>query len=318
MARPWRIQFPDARYHVTSRGNQRQAVFRGDADKQLFLDTLMVAVSRFNLHVFAFCLMDNHFHLLVRTPEANLSQAMKWLLATYTCRFHRRHRGGGHLFQGRYKSVLVLEPAHWSHLSFYLHLNPVRAGLVADPTEFEWSSFRDYTRERSRFPWLRAEEVLAEYGPSRPSQRRQYRRTCLALAGKAPAWWEDLRAAAVLGSREAISDLAARYRPRGQEKSAHAFMQGSRPVVDWTREVARVAKAFRVPPEDLLRRRRNFPPRLALYYHLIEQGRLGPTAVAGLLGVSPMSASQGAKRFQALLQLDAKLQKIMQTLKLKV
>lgn len=318
MARPWRIQFPDARYHVTSRGNNRQDVFRGEADKQLFLETLAVAVSRFNLHVFAFCLMDNHFHLLVRTPEANLSQAMKWLLATYTCRFHRRHRSGGHLFQGRYKSVLVLGPAHWSHLSFYLHLNPVRAGLVVDPAEFEWSSFRDYTRERSRFPWLFADEVLAEYGSGRPAQRRQYRRTCLALAGQAPAWWEELKTATLLGSQEEITALAARHRPRGQVKSAHAFMQGSRPVIDWTHEIARVAKAFGVQKEDLLRRRRNFPPRLALYYHLIEHGRLGPTAVAGHLGVSPMSASQGAKRFQALLQVNSKLQKIIQSLKLKV
>jgi REP element-mobilizing transposase RayT len=318
MSRPWRIQFPDARYHVTSRGNNRQPIFLGEPDKQLFLDTLAAAVARFRLHLFAFCLMDNHFHLLVQTPEANLSQAMKWLNATYTCRFHRRHRRSGHLFQGRYRAVLVQDEAHWSHLSIYLHLNPVRAGVVEDPAEYEWSSFRDYTRGRSRFPWLRTEEVLSDYGPSGPAQRRRYRRECLALAGQTPADWEEFRSAVVLGSREVIAELAAKYRPSGQAKTVHSFVQCTRREPDWPLEVARVAKAFQVRSEDLLRRRRNFPPRLALYYHLIEQGGIGPTPVGAKLGVSPMAASQGAKQFQRLMKWDPKLRKIMEALKFKI
>ena len=143
MARPWRIQYPDAIYHVTSRGNNRQEIFLEDEDRRLFLDTLAAVISRFNLHLFAFCLMSNHFHLFLRTPQANLSRAMQWLIGTYTRRFLGRHRRGGHLFQGRFKAALVADEGHWLNLSLYLHLNPVRAGLVEDPAGYEWARFRD-------------------------------------------------------------------------------------------------------------------------------------------------------------------------------
>ena len=139
MARPWRIQYEGAIYHVASRGNGRQALFLEDADRQDFLKLLAQAQDRFHLHLFAFCLMTNHYHLLLRTPDANLSDALKWLNTTFASQFMLRYRRGGHIFQGRFKSVLVEDDTYWQHLSFYIHLNPVRAGIVEEPQEYPWS-----------------------------------------------------------------------------------------------------------------------------------------------------------------------------------
>src|SRR4030042_904598 len=117
MALPWRIQFPGAVYHVTARGNNRQDIFSGPEDRREFLELLGRAASRFGLKVFAFCLMSNHYHLFLCTLQPNLAAAMKWLNGTYTARCNRRHQRSGHLFQGRYKSILVADEAPWPQLS---------------------------------------------------------------------------------------------------------------------------------------------------------------------------------------------------------
>ena len=133
--------FPDAVYHVTSRGNRRQDIFIDDFDRRDFLDRLGRASVRYNLRIHAFCLMSNHYHLFLRTPEPNLADAMRWINSGYALRLNRRHRQSGHVLQGRYKAALVIEQAHWINLSFYVHLNPVLPGslfpsLLPEPEPF--------------------------------------------------------------------------------------------------------------------------------------------------------------------------------------
>ena len=164
MARPWRIQYEGAVYHVAARGNNRHEIFLDDSDKEYFLNLLARAAARFELRIFAFCLMTNHYHLFLQTETANLSAAMHWLNCAYTVYFNRRHKRIGHLLQGRFKSVLVIDEIHWLHLSMYIHLNPVRAKIVEDPAEYPWSSFRDYTSAKSRFDWLDRDLILENYG----------------------------------------------------------------------------------------------------------------------------------------------------------
>jgi len=317
MARPWRIQFPDAIYHVTSRGNNRQDIFLDEADKHLFLDTLATASSRFDLQLFAFCLMSNHFHLFLRTPRANLSRAMQWLIGTYTRRFFGRHHRGGHLLQGRFKAVLVVDEGHWLNLSMYLHLNPVRAGMVADPAEYEWSSFRDYTRGRSRFGWLKPGEILAQYGQSEAGQRRRYRKECLALAGKRGKVWEEIRSAVVLGPGAVVEELIKKYGPAGRWEAVPAFVQVKREAVKVEAEVGRVAEVFGVKREEMMRRRRNFVPRLAAYYHLVEHCGLGATEVGRVMGAKAAAVSMGTRRFKERLGREPGLQKRMEALSVK-
>src|SRR3989338_6659575 len=142
MARPIRIEYPGAFYHVISPGNERRAVFRGDNDYELFLNTLGEASDRFDVLIHAYCLMPNHLHLLIQTKDSNLSQFMKRLLGVYTIRFNRKHKRYGHLFQGRYKAYLVDQDSYFLELSRYIHLNPVKAKLSRTPEEYRWSSMQ--------------------------------------------------------------------------------------------------------------------------------------------------------------------------------
>jgi REP element-mobilizing transposase RayT len=314
MARPWRIQFPNAVYHVTARGNNRQEIFLDDHDRRDFLDLLARASDRFHLHLFAFCLMNNHYHLFLRTPEPNLAPAMKWLNATYTNHFHRRHRRNGHLFQGRYQSILVADEAHWLHLSMYLHLNPVRARLVPEPGEYEWSSFRDYIRPRPRLGWVHPEEILSHYGPTPALRRRHYRRECLGWLGAEPDRWKQIQTEVILGAQDLIAEMIKKHRPRGDPGSVPSFLAACRASVDLEAELARVAKVYGVKVSALTRRTRNSPARPAAYFHLVEQAALPVSAVARRLGVVPSAVTHGVNKFKRLLKGDKELAQKMEML----
>ena len=142
MARPLRVEFAGALYHVTSRGNEKRPIFKNDGDRLKFLELLGEAVSRFGWTLTAWVLMTNHFHLVVQTNEPNLSRGMHWLNGTYAAWFNRRHGRWGHLFGGRFKAFLVEEETYFKEVLRYVVLNPVRAGLVAHPANYRWSSYR--------------------------------------------------------------------------------------------------------------------------------------------------------------------------------
>jgi REP element-mobilizing transposase RayT len=170
MPRGLRIQYPGAIYHVLNRGDQREDIFRDDADREKFLSTLGEACGKTQWQVHAYCLMRNHFHLVMETPEPNLVYGMKWLLGTYTKRFNIRHKLCGHLFAGRYKALLV-EGSGNGYLRTvcdYVHLNPVRAHLLpadAPLQAYRWSSYGDYLKVSPQRPaWLRVDRLLGEKG----------------------------------------------------------------------------------------------------------------------------------------------------------
>ena len=149
MPHPLRLEFPGAVYHIYSRGNERKDVFRSSDDYELFLSILADAALTFDALIHAYCLMPNHFHLLIETKDSNLSQIMKRLLGLYTVRFNRRHKRLGHLFQGRYKALIVDKDAYFLQLSRYIHLNPVKSKLAKQPEDYRWSSMRYYLKEES-------------------------------------------------------------------------------------------------------------------------------------------------------------------------
>jgi REP element-mobilizing transposase RayT len=170
MARQLRLEYAGAIYHVMSRGDRQEAIFLDDEDRRRFLKTLGEACEKAGWQVHAFCLMGNHFHLVVETPQPTLVAGMKWFLGTYTQRFNARHRMRGHLFAGRYKSLLVdgSDDMYLRVVCDYVHLNPVRAGLVAldgKMADYAWSSFPQYLKPpRKRPGWLRVDRVLGEWG----------------------------------------------------------------------------------------------------------------------------------------------------------
>ncbi len=168
MARQVRVEFPGAVYLVTNRGNRDDAIFRDDADRERFLQTLGDTCAKTGWQIHAYCLLADHFHLVVETPQPNLVEGMKWLLGTYTSRFNRRHREYGHLFSGRYKA-LVVDGSGTGYLKTacdYVHLNPVRTGLLQPAQglhEFPWSSYRLYLEPALRPPWLRVDRLFGEW-----------------------------------------------------------------------------------------------------------------------------------------------------------
>ena len=218
MARPIRVEFPGAVYHVMARGNERREVFRDDQDRTRFLETLAETVRQFGLRVQSYCLMPNHYHMVLGTPQANLSRAMAWLQTTYTARFNARHRRRGHLFQGRFKAQLVDADEYACWLVEYVHLNPVRprkkdAPIAPERVEelkrYEWSSHRDYAGWRKNPPSWLCLDWLAYWGRTRREAQRQYRQAMDRAFGHAvnnP--WQRLQRGLVLGG-EALSKRAA-------------------------------------------------------------------------------------------------------------
>ena len=170
MARKLRVQYPGAIYHVMNRGDRREPIFKDDADRFRCLETLGECCAKTNWQVHAYCLMSNHFHLVLETPKANLVAGMKWFLGTYTSRFNRRHKLFGHLFSGRYKSLIVdgSGDGYLRTVCDYVHLNPVRAKLLRpeEPLQnYPWSSYPGYLKGAAKRPaWLRVGRVLGELG----------------------------------------------------------------------------------------------------------------------------------------------------------
>lgn len=167
MARPLRIEFPGALYHVTARGDRREDIFEDDEDRSLFLETLGDVTRRFNWLCHAYCLMSNHYHLMIGTPDGNLSKGMRHLNGVFTQATNRRHRRSGHLFQGRYKAIVVDGDAYLLELARYIMLNPVRANMVPTPGDYVWSSYRATVGAVVAPLWLSIDPLLAAFGPSR-------------------------------------------------------------------------------------------------------------------------------------------------------
>lgn len=174
MARRPRIQFPGALFHVISRGNQRQRIYRDDEDHRRFQTLLGEAVKRHAITLYAYVLMANHFHLLLEVGRVPLSKAMQSLLYRYTRHYNKRYHKIGHLFEGRYRAILCDRDSYLMELIRYLHLNPVRAGLINDPNRYRWSSHRDYLRGESE-TGLAVDRGLALWGSRRGQAMRAYR-----------------------------------------------------------------------------------------------------------------------------------------------
>jgi REP element-mobilizing transposase RayT len=176
MARPLRLEFPGALYHVTSRGNGRQVIFSDDVDRERFLAVLASTVARYHVLCHAYCLMGNHYHALLETPEGNLSRAMRQLNGVYGQGFSRRHERPGHVLQGRFHAQVVDRDTYLREVCRYIVLNPVRASLVAHPEQWPWSSYRATAGEAPVPRWLTVDWVLAlGDSPTRAIAERRYR-----------------------------------------------------------------------------------------------------------------------------------------------
>ncbi|MDD2273409.1 MAG: transposase [Desulfuromonadaceae bacterium] len=184
MSRPLRITYPGAFYHVTTRGNERGNIFKSRRDREKFLSYLESATIRYGAKIQAYCLMSNHFHLFLETPQGNLSEIMQHINGAYTTYFNLKRKRVGHLFQGRFKAILVEADEYAVELSRYIHLNPVRAGMASKPEEYPWSSYHAYIGNTAAPEWLNTDFILGSFTGSADNARKKYQLFVEDLIGK--------------------------------------------------------------------------------------------------------------------------------------
>ena len=207
MARQLRIEYDGAFYHITARGNERKEIYSRDEDRKRFLEDLERIHNRFKIKVHAYCLMSNHYHILMETPLGNLSRAMQNLNTGYTVYYNQRNKRSGHLFQGRYKAILVEKDQYLLELSRYIHINPVRAKIVKDPEDYQWSSCKYFYGKNKTPDFLDIKTTLAHFG-----QRREYQRFVEEVIEKEGAdFKKQVISGCFLGGEEFVEEIKAKY-----------------------------------------------------------------------------------------------------------
>ena len=252
MARPLRIKYPGAFYHVTSRGNERKDVFKSRRDREKFLDYLASATDRYGAAVHAYCLMSNHYHLLLETPEGNLSEIMRHINGAYTTYFNIKRKRSGHLFQGRYKAILIEADEYLAELSRYIHMNPVKAGMVEKPEQHQWSSYRSFTGQCNGPEWLKTGFILGSFAKKEAVAREKYRSFVEEIIGK--EYDSPLRGtigSSILGSPDFVDEISSAHVKGKEDTNIPALRQFiSRPTPE---EIVTAAKAEFSDDEKLAR-----------------------------------------------------------------
>ena len=214
MARPLRLEIDNGLYHVTSRGNRREAIYDDDKDRQEWLRIFGETCKRFNWRCHAYCLMDNHYHIVIETAEPNLSKGMRQLNGVYTQAYNRRHNRVGHVYQGRFKAILVDKDEYLLELARYVVLNPIRARMTKTIPAWRWSSYRAMIGKVEKPIWLETDWILAYFGKQRKSAMAKYQGFVRAGVGL-PSIWGELKSQIFLGNDKFVN----KYQELIQEKS---------------------------------------------------------------------------------------------------
>ena len=211
MARPLRIEYPGAVYHVTSRGNEKKDIFKDDQDRATFLRILEHVNKRYHWLCHAYCLMGTHYHLLIETPDGNLALGMRQLNGVYTQARNKRYNKTGHIFQGRYKAILIQKDSHLLEVCRYVVLNPVRAGMVEKPDDWPWSSYRATAGLEQPPPCLITDWVLGQFGRARGAAEKEYRKFVQLGIGKGTIW-NEVKGQIILGEDAFVERFAEHIR----------------------------------------------------------------------------------------------------------
>jgi REP element-mobilizing transposase RayT len=304
MSRPLRLEHPGAIWHVTSRGNERRDIYRDDQDRRFFLDLLgqVVRLNRWILH--AYVLMSNHYHLLVETPLPTLSSGVKRLNEVHADRFNRVHRRVGHLFQGRFKGILVERESHLLELVRYIVLNPVRCGAVEYAGDYKWSNYRTAAGLVARPDWLEVDWTLSQFSVGSVSERQEmYRRFVADARGARYKPWEAVVGQIYLGGEsfcERMQKLVdSAPRSREHPKPQRMFIRPSFDLV-----IEAVCETFEEMP-DSIRTRSHRAGRKALAQVAWQECGLTLAAIGGWLGLTDRAVSHLVRRGRLLETKDA-------------
>jgi putative transposase len=281
MARPLRIDYADALHHVTSRGNECRSIFRSSRDREAFLQFLAEAVKRFGWRVTAWVLMTNHYHLVIQTPEANLSRGMQWLNGTYADWFNRRHNRSGHLFQGRFKSFIVETETYAAEVLRYVVLNPVRAKMVGKPEEYRWSSYRATAGLEAAPAWVDLAAVYVHFDREPAAAQAMYREYVSAKVDSSERLWDQAINGIYLGGEEWAKKMRTivESRPRSTDHPLEQRAVG-RPTVQ--KVIAAVAEAG-AQAKEIVRSRRGGPLRRLVAWLAWNEGLVTLRTIAAAL-----------------------------------
>jgi REP element-mobilizing transposase RayT len=308
MSRAWRIEYPGALYHLLSRGNQGNDIFKDNRDRNIFLDTVGEMSERFDVDVFAYVLMSNHYHLLLRTRQANIKKAMHWFGTTYTQRYNTRHSRSGHLFQGRYKSILVQNNAYLMQLSCYIHRNPLRAGVVNRLADHRWSSYLSYGYGRKEPEWLSTDLILSQF--KGPDKRRSYREKVQKYAKEEKRLLEDLRHGLFWGSQQFAEKIRKQYLPSKLDSSMPHQTQLAKPP-DTDAILQSAQRMFKCDVQHFVQTERvtgvDKEKRDLLVYLLWTAGGLSNAQIGHLFGISYSAVSHAVRSIKGKMQRDGKV-----------
>jgi putative transposase len=316
MARRLRLQYPDAIYHVMARGNGRQKIVRDDTDRGRLQEDLGKAAIRCSWRVYAFAIMSNHLHIVLKTPQPNLARGMQTFLSGYANVWARRHKFSGHVFQGRYRTELVEDETYLWTVTRYVHLNPVRAGIADHPADWVWSSYSGYAHRARRLEWLAYDDLLASWtgafgGLDPAGAYRRYVTAGLSDPPESP--WKDAYHGWVLGSGAFIERVKAMVRGQpSRERRRESRLMLSLPL---SRITEVVCAFFQIEPTELSQRGSRHPARAGLVY-LARSHTLATNAeLAAVLGLSRAeSVPNLTRRFSDWLATDAKTRKQLRDL----
>jgi len=302
MARPLRIEYPGAFYHITSRGNERRDIFKNEQDFERFLTYLETATQRYGAVMHIYCLISNHYHLLLETPMGNLSQIMRHINGAYTAYFNTNRQRAGHLFQGRYKAILVDADEYAGELSRYIHLNPVRAGIARKPEEYQWSSYQYYIGKKKIPKWLTVDFILGYFGGKTTAAKEKYREFVNALIDKEydnPL--KDAVASTILGGISFVNEIKDKYlRGKKADRNLPALAELKRiPIEEIINEV-----------EVVLSGDKGLWKKAAIYLCHRYSGRT-LREIGSYFDIGESAVSQTSRRFIAAMSKDKKLSKKM-------
>ena len=308
MGRAWRIEYEGALYHILSRGNEQKDIFYDDQDRLLFLATIGEMSERFEIDVFAYVLMGNHYHLLLKTNRANLSKSMQWLGVTYTRRFNLRHFRSGHLFQGRFKSIIVQNDAYLMRLSCYIHRNPLRAGIVKRLADYRWSSYKAYAYGDKAPEWLITKQIFSQFKGI--DKYKAYREKVQRYAKEEKKLLEDLRYGMIIGSKKFVDKIRNTYLP----EKPHKEIPQQRDLAKHFDPVVRLKEAAKILDCDLDHFRRvsritksERDDRNLLVFSVWKTGRLTNNEIGNLFGMTYSSVSHIVKTVRLKIEKDQDL-----------
>lgn len=313
MGRPLRIEYEGALYHITSRGNERRKIFKDKTDRRTFLDIVKDYHDRFGVLIHSYVLMDNHYHLILETPKGNLLKVMHGINSRYTVYFNRRHKRSGHLFQGRYKAIIVDKDAYLIPLSRYVHLNPVRATIAEGPEGYKWSSYNGYIGKRKEDNWVEYSWVLSKFAQNKKVAWQKYKKyTEEGLAVKIESPFKSLLGQVILGGedfREKIKGYLQGRQISQEIIERKRFDKKASPE----EIVEAVAKAFEVEEKDLKNKgkRDNISRSVAIYVMQKYSGLSNEDIGRMFGGVHYSAVSKASARLREKMTGDKKLSKLV-------